>query len=64
MAVDLDKMTASERLLAERIKALEEVLQELYDVQNGPPMPKYTEDWKAVMAKTRALLNPPAEQPA
>jgi hypothetical protein len=33
------------------------VLQALYDVQNGCPLPKYEKDWNAAMKHAEALLN-------
>ena len=48
---------ALEALVAmERIKALGETLQDLVDLQNGPPLPKYAAYWEAVMERAKALL--------
>jgi transcriptional regulator with XRE-family HTH domain len=40
----------------ERIQALETVLGDLLDLQNGPPLLKYEADWNAVMQRAEALL--------
>lgn len=41
---------------ADRIEALEEALQSLLDVQNGPPLLKYEDDWQSAMDAARAAL--------
>ena len=33
------------------------LLQALFDLQNGPPLEKYTRDWNCVMAYTAVELN-------
>ena len=33
------------------------LLQALFDLQNGPPLEKYTRDWNCVMAYTAVALN-------
>lgn len=38
------------------IDRLRETLQALYDVQNGPPLEKYRDDWEAVMGKVVNIL--------
>ena len=42
-------------LLKER-KALREALRALHDVQNGPPLYKYEEEWTSAMDNVRMLL--------
>ena len=34
-----------------------DLLRELHDNQNGPPLPKYAKRWEACMEKTIELLN-------
>ena len=41
-----------------KIKALIDALEELRDVQNGPPLVKYAEQWQAAFDKANALLAP------
>jgi len=40
----------------ERIKELAESLQRLHDIQNGPPLIRYEEEWKLIMAEAEKLL--------
>ena len=56
--------TLAEELLAsrKRIEELDEawhVLDELVDIQNGPPLIKYTDDWNKVMQWAFKLLEKP-----
>lgn len=41
-----------------RIRKLERALQALYDVQNGPPLIRDSEQWEAAMTQAAALLHP------
>lgn len=38
------------------IDKLRDILQQLYDLQNGPPLEKYRDKWAATMARTRSVL--------
>jgi len=42
---------------AEQIAKLREVLSDLMDVQNGSPLPKYTEDWEEATAAADEILS-------
>ena len=35
---------------------LADILRQLYDLQNGPPLPKYEDDWRLAMARAAAAL--------
>ena len=60
-AIDMiAKVQKEARQLQDRVRALEETLQALCDLQNGPPLPKYTQDWRIVMERAQVLL---AEKP-
>ena len=55
----LDLATVISQSYPAALRALAEtrrVLEELCDLQNGPPLVKYEEDWTRVMAEARALL--------
>jgi hypothetical protein len=41
---------------ADRIEALEKALQSLLDVQNGPPLIKYADEWGSAVEAARAAL--------
>jgi len=41
---------------ADRIEALQEALQSLLDVQNGPPLIKYADEWGSAVEAARAAL--------
>ena len=52
----------SERAAEEHQRlVLAAVLEELCDLQNGCPLPKYEQDWTRVMAAARAALAPAEE---
>lgn len=40
----------------ERVRVLQEALEDLADLQNGPPLVRDTDEWEAVMARVWALL--------
>ncbi len=44
-----------------RVRSLEEALQLLMDVQNGPPLVTYEAQWNEAMARARAALSPREE---
>ena len=45
-----------ERLRADLNDSLE-LLRELHDLQNGPPLPKYVKDWKAAIRAIEKMLD-------
>ena len=57
---DATNVESGEKTIAGLVKQecdkLKEALQDLIDVQNGPPLPTYTEAWNAAMAKAQAAL--------
>ena len=51
------------KAIAEKQQAqLLEALIDLVDVQNGPPLPKYAEEWEKAMKVARALIAAAAER--
>ena len=40
-----------------RMTELEELLQKLCDLQEGPPLIKYEDEWNAVMKRSREVLD-------
>jgi len=55
-------LQATLAMAQERIEQLKEVLQSLYDVQNGPPLFKYEKEWNAAMIQAKQALTPAREQ--
>lgn len=51
-------LTAERDAAVAKVKTLREALQRLVDVQNGPPLFKYENEWNAVMAEAIAALAP------
>jgi len=43
--------------MAGRIAELEDLLEELFDLQEGPPLIKYADEWNAVMIRCAEVLN-------
>ena len=44
-----------DRLVEEHMR-LAEVLRDLHDLQNGPPLPSYEQEWDEVMKRAVAIL--------
>jgi hypothetical protein len=63
MAADNARLSVELSASQKRVMELEEALQELHDLQNGPPLYKYEKDWFAAMLKTEALLNAARQSP-
>lgn len=49
-------MLCAETELQDQLQALREAAQDLYDVQNGPPLPSYEAEWQEAMAQIDRLL--------
>ena len=41
---------------ADEIEQLREILEYLVDLQNGPPLYKYVQEWHTIMARASAIL--------
>ncbi len=54
---ELESQAKNNKKLKVAIKDLVTTLRELYDHQNGPPLPKYEEGWGEAMKKARELIN-------
>jgi hypothetical protein len=64
-AID-DAINAEQKLAASQQRGanLKDVLQALYDVQNGCPLPKYEKDWHLAMERAQLYLIPTDRPPA
>ncbi len=60
-ACELELQVENNKELKVAIKDLVMTLRELYDHQNGPPLPKYEEGWEKAMKGARELIDKYAE---
>ena len=52
---DVMNQEEEDRLVEEHMR-LAEVLRDLHDLQNGPPLPGYEQEWDEVMKRAVAIL--------